>query len=389
MYECIVIGISDSCQQWFPPHVERLIAEGRVFSGGKRHHEIMRNRLPADAEWIDICVPLDSVFRQYEKHPRVVVFASGDPLFYGFAATIQRECPSCRMQVYPTFNSLQMLAHRMCLSYQNMRAVSLTGRPWDKLDEALIRGEALIGVLTDQHKTPQAVWRRMLEYGYNNYQMTVGENLGNEETERVGPYEVDRKYAIPNCLILQRRQSRSHPFGIPENEFDLLDRRVNMITKAPVRLLTLSALQLGNHFSFWDIGFCTGSVSVEARLQFPHLNVEAFEIRPQCEELIHRNTRRFGALGIKVHMGDFLQLDLSEIERPDAVFIGGHGGCLSEMVQRVQDVLLPGGILVFNSVSQESQQVFRKAVKSVGMHLQSETRVALDDHNPITIMSAI
>ncbi|MBP5619303.1 MAG: precorrin-6Y C5,15-methyltransferase (decarboxylating) subunit CbiT, partial [Bacteroidaceae bacterium] len=191
-----------------------------------------------------------------------------------------------------------------------------------------------------------------------------------------------------NCLILQRRQIRPHPFGIPENDFALLDGRVNMITKAPIRLLTLSALELGNHSCFWDIGFCTGSVSIEARLQFPHLRVEAFEIRSQGEELMRKNSHRFGVPGIGVHMGDFLQLDLSGIERPDAVFIGGHGGRLVEVVRRVQDVLLPGGVLVFNSVSQESQQVFRKAVKDAGMHLQDEIYVALDKHNPITIMSA-
>jgi len=388
MCEFVVIGISDSRQQWFPPQVERLIAGGHVFSGGKRHHEIMCDRLPADAVWIDITVPIQRVIQQYESYPRIIIFASGDPLFYGFAATLQRECPESRIEVFPSFNSLQMLAHRMCLPYQDMRAVSLTGRSWEQFDQALIRGERLIGVLTDRHKTPQSIWQRMMEYGYDNYQMTVGENLGNEEREHVGLYDHEREYAVPNCLILERKQLRPHPFGIPESEFHLLDGRVNMITKAPIRLLTLSALQLGHHSCLWDVGFCTGSISIEARLQFPRLRVEAFEIRPEGEELMRLNSRRFGAPGIGVHMGDFLQHDLSQIERPDAVFIGGHGGRLAEMVQRIREVLLPGGILVFNSVSPESQQVFREAVKSAGMSLEAETHITLDDHNPITIMSA-
>jgi precorrin-6Y C5,15-methyltransferase (decarboxylating) len=49
------------------------------------------------------------------------------------------------LTVFPAFNSLQMLAHRMQLPYERMRAVSVTGRPWDALDEALIQGEPLIG----------------------------------------------------------------------------------------------------------------------------------------------------------------------------------------------------------------------------------------------------
>ena len=129
-----VICITDSRKQWFPPEVMEVIKAGKVFSGGKRHHEIMMDFLPENAVWIDITVPLSDVFKQYEAYDDIVVFASGDPLFFGFANTIQRECPGCEMKVYPSFNSLQMLAHRMCLPYHDMHVVSLTGRPWDKFD---------------------------------------------------------------------------------------------------------------------------------------------------------------------------------------------------------------------------------------------------------------
>jgi hypothetical protein len=61
----IVIGITDNPNPWFPPEVIEIIRQGRVFSGGKRHHEIVASLLPADAQWIDITVPLDDVFAQY------------------------------------------------------------------------------------------------------------------------------------------------------------------------------------------------------------------------------------------------------------------------------------------------------------------------------------
>ena len=61
----IVIGITDNPQPWFPPEVLEIIRNGRVFSGGKRHHEIVAPLLPEGAEWIDITVPLDKVFEQY------------------------------------------------------------------------------------------------------------------------------------------------------------------------------------------------------------------------------------------------------------------------------------------------------------------------------------
>ena len=81
----IVIGITDNHRPFFQPEVLEIIKNGKVFSGGKRHHEIVAPFLPDGAEWIDITMPLDAVFEQY--HDEVVVFASGDPLFFGFANT--------------------------------------------------------------------------------------------------------------------------------------------------------------------------------------------------------------------------------------------------------------------------------------------------------------
>ena len=390
----IVIGMTDDREVWFPPEVRAAIAAGRVFSGGKRHHEIVAPLLPEDARWIDITVPLEAVFRQYEGHPEVVVFASGDPLFFGFANSLRRELPEAEITVYPSFNSLQLLAHRIQLPYADMRTVSLTGRPWKAFDEALIRGERLIGVLTDRQKTPALIARRMLDYGYDNYRMTVGECLGNRASERVRTLPLpeavaaEASFTFPNCLILEQIAIRTRPFGLPERDFELLEGRVNMITKMPIRLLTLSRLDLTRRTSFWDIGFCTGSVSIEARLQFPHLTVTALEIRPQCREIIDNNARRFGAPGIDVHMGDFLEADLVGLPAPDAVFIGGHGGKLAAILRRIDEVLLPGGVIVFNAVSEQSQTLFRESITAIGRRVTGEMHVTVDSFNPITILSA-
>ena len=58
----IVIGISDAPEPSFSTEVLAIIKQGKVFSGGKRHHEIVAPLLPADAQWIDITTPLDAVF---------------------------------------------------------------------------------------------------------------------------------------------------------------------------------------------------------------------------------------------------------------------------------------------------------------------------------------
>ena len=391
MTTCDIIGISDSRSVWFPPEVADVIRRGRVFSGGRRHHEIVASLLPDGARWIDITVPLEGVFRQYERYDHVVIFASGDPLFFGFANTVRRELPRAEIRVYPTSNSLQTLAHRMVMPYHDMHVVSLTGRDWQKLDEALIVGETMIGCLTDRTKTPHAISRRMREYGYTNYRMTVGENLGNEEKERVSAYDEEAVYEHPNCIILEKTAERPRPFGIPESEFALLDGRVKMITKMPIRLLTLQALGLPRRHVLWDIGACTGSVSIEGRLQFPHLRVEAFEIRPECEAIIGENARRHGAPGINIHIGNFLETGVESLPRPDAVFIGGHGGRLKEIMAKVLTVLAPGGVIVMNSVkapkvATDSHLLWDEACQALGLRQEPPMRIVLDNHHPREIL---
>ena len=410
--EFIVIGITDHPQPFFPPEVLTIIKNGKVFSGGRRHHEIVGPLLPADAEWIDITTPLDAVFEQYRSLtsvPALIVFASGDPLFFGFANTIRRLMPDDDIQLFPTFNSLQMLAHCLILPYHDMRIVSLTGRPWQEFDRALIERSPKIGILTDKEHTPATIARRMLDYGYTHYVMHVGEHLGNPEAERVTTLPLEEAarsvFMMPNCVIVENSKlsapnsnlstlNSQLKYGLPDSSFALLDGREKMITKMPIRLLTLQALDLPRRHVLWDIGACTGSVSIEARLLFPHLHIEAFEIRPECEAIIHENARRHGAPGIEVHIGDFCSVCCDSIATycpPDAVFIGGHGGRLKEIMAKVLTVLAPDGVIVMNSVVapkviRDSQELWNDACAELGLRQEPPLHIQLDDNHPITIL---
>ena len=161
----------------------------------------------------------------------------------------------------------------------------------------------------------------------------------------------------------------------------------------PIRLLTLQALELRKKNVFWDIGFCTGSISIEARLQFPHLQISAFEIRPECEAIIQENARKFGVPGIDIHIGDFLHADLSALPRPDAVFIGGHGGHLMEIMAKVKTVLSNNGCIVMNSVKAplvktDSHQMWDEACKELGLKQEPPTKIILNENHPIEILKA-
>ena len=386
--------MNDEQSPLFTPEVQGLIAQHRIFSGGRRHRELVAALLPADAVWIDIVVPLTEVYYQYQElNEPVLVFASGDPLFFGYTTTLMREFPGLVSQTFPSFSSLQMLAHSLRLPYHDMRVVSLTGRPWHELDRALIERAAKVGILTDRKNTPARIAQRMLDYGYSNYQMHIGVRLGGnrEEVYSLPLTEVvAQEFEHPNCLIIEDTKPTHYaaPIGLHELDFFPLNGRVKMITKMPVRLVSLSLLELEHRRSFWDVGFCTGSVSIEAKLRYPHLVVTSFEVRPEGKELMEINTRRFHAPGIDYHIGDFLSQDLDALPRPEAAFIGGHGGRLIEFVERLTTLMGEDGVLVFNSVSSETLDLVREAIKRVGWHISDETLLAVDEHNPITILQA-
>jgi precorrin-6Y C5,15-methyltransferase (decarboxylating) len=292
------------------------------------------------------------------------------------------------------------------MPYHDMTIVSLTGRPWHEFDCALIERRQKIGVLTDGEHSPAAIAQRMLEYGYNCYRMSIGEHLGSETEERVTTLSLEEaahsSFQRPNCLILEMPEGRNSEadkhLGIPDNQFALLEGREKMITKAPVRLLTLAALELQNRQSLWDIGFCTGSISIEAKLQFPHLHVTAFEIREEGKQLMDVNSHRFKTPGITTIIADFIEIPIDDCIPPDAVFIGGHGGRLKEMMAKAANALLPGGVMVYNCVDPksiiderirtDSQQVFEMTARELGLVLEEPMRVAINDYHPIIILKA-
>ena len=88
----------------------------------------------------------------------------------------------------------------------------------------------------------------MLEYGYDRYTMYVGEHLGNPERTHP-PHDTTgsnarRIRASQQPVALRHLFPEARPFGIPDEQFAHLDGRTRMITKAPIRLLTLQALEL-------------------------------------------------------------------------------------------------------------------------------------------------
>ncbi len=385
-----LIGISNHPVPKFNDDVLELIQETRVFSGGKRHYQLVKSYLPKNHTWIEISGKMDFLINKYKKiDTTIIVFASGDPFFYGFGNTLQRLLPNAQLRATPYFNSIQLLCHKTQTNYNTLKSVSVHGRDWSALDEALINRNKLIGVLTDAKKTPSEIAKRMLQYGFNNYTITVGEALdGNKEHIEMLDLATctQKSHNNLNCVLLKQITYKEKPFGIADNAFIPLPNRANMITKMPIRLSTINALKLQNKTVFWDIGSCTGSVAIEAKQQYPHLKIVAFEKRIICTDIIQQNTERLSTPGITIIIDDFFNLNLAEFQIPDVVFIGGHGGRLKELINKINQ-LNPLVRFVTNAVKENSTNIFIKELTNLNYTINTSV-IKVNEHNKISIHSA-
>lgn len=369
-----------------------IIANCKHFAGGKRHRELVSDSLPDGAQWHNITVPLKALFDAMTQASDLwCVFASGDPLFYGIAITLKKQFPQAEISVTHGFNSLQLLAHQLQLPYGEYRMVTLTGRPWQSFDAALMDNKPKISLLTDRKKTPLTIAQRMLEAGYDNYIMHLGEKMGGED-ERVRTLSLQEACTVdfqhPNCIFLEQTVSKPLVKGIPESDFETLHGRPKMITKMPIRLTTLALMNLQNHQVMWDVGACSGSISIETRLNYPHLDVISFEIRPECDGIIRRNANTFRVPGIVPIIGDFKTVKKDDLPLPDAIFLGGYGGDMQAVFQEIDNYLIAGGLIAFNAVSEKSISAFESCVQYFNYTMKIKTVIAVDAHNPITIMTA-
>jgi len=386
-----VIGIGNQPIPIITGEVKTIMSHHRIFSGGKRHYELMKSSLPLNHTWINISGKMEAVIHQYKNaKTTVVIFASGDPFFYGFGNTLKHYLPKASIKSFPYFNSIQRLCHKTQTNYNQLKTVSVHGRDWSALDIALIKNQPLIGILTDAIKTPSTIAQRLLQYNFNHYSIVIGEALDGKEEVITSNHQledvVNKNHNPLNCVLLSRKQPKPNYFGIPDHLFVPLPNRANMITKMPVRLTTLHALHLKTATCFWDIGACTGSVAIEAKKQFPEVNVIAFEKREVCGTIIQQNKEQFSTPGIEVIIDDFFEVNLSEIKKPDVVFIGGHGNRLAEMIHKIYNIN-PQARIVTNAVLKSTETTFITELEKLGYHI-NKTTLQVDEHNKITICTA-
>ena len=350
-----IIGVGLGPQDLTKAQLE-IIQAADLLVGGRRLLGHFKN-LPA--RQLELDKSLHALVRQLEqrnKNQRIVVLASGDPLFFGIGGYLAQRLGSDNIRIHPNITSVAAAFARLKEPWQEAVCLSLHGR--DSLPELFkaVERSSLIAVLTDPKQNPSWIARQLIDHHYTAFQMAVFEKLGAPD-ENFGWFElsqcIDRSFQTPNLVVLKKSPSahngrRSAPLfvGQPDSAFE---HHEGLITKSEIRAVTLAKLKLYPDLTVWDLGAGSGAVSIEASVLVRPGTVFAVEKDAARFEQIQRNIDRFKVDNVTVLHGVFPEV-LGALPPPDRVFIGGGGRHLAAIIEAVLKFLKPGGVLVVNTV---------------------------------------
>ena len=200
--------------------------------------------------------------------------------------------------------------------------------------------------------------------------------------------------------MVEKLQSASQrALGLPDDAFEQRRPLQGQITKREVRAVSLYSLGLKPHSVVWDIGAGTGSISAEASIIAREGAVYAVERDEESLPLLKKNLERWGAKNVQIIAGGAPDA-LEALADPDAVFVGGSGGHLTEILDVAMERLRDGGRIVVNLAALERTQdvyrLFRSAGLVAEMVMVNSSRgkdmpdgtVRLEALNPVFVVTA-
>ena len=345
---------------------------------------------------------------------RIVVLASGDPLFYGMGSTLARHLPESQLRIHPNVSSLSAAFAKIRLPWQDAKVISLHSAGSQDPELLGLSNHNKFFFLTSPKRGPAFIAKQFKQLGVAGFKFCVLENIGDSKREKITWFsDVETishtAFSDPNVVIVTKDQEPvvhkgvfdnvSHEtfLGMPEEAFR---HTGGLITKPEVRVLSLSKLKLNrpDHI-LWDIGSGSGSVGVEAAPMIPEGKVIAIEKDPSRIKDIEYNINKFKLTNICVHEMIFPD-EKTQLPLPDRIFIGGGGKGLQQVICSAAKALRPAGVLVVNTVVIDNMACALKALNNLGMspevtHVQISRSAAIGDGqrlsplNPVWIISGI
>lgn len=165
--------------------------------------------------------------------------------------------------------------------------------------------------------------------------------------------------------------------GLPDDAY----AHDGQLTKREIRAVTLSALAPRPGELLWDVGAGSGSIGIEWLRCHESCHAVAIESDGERADRIRANAVALGVPRLHVVLGSAPSaLDrLAETDAPDAVFIGG-GLTVPGVVERCWAALRPGGRLVANAVTAETEAEVVRHRAALGGEL---TRIQISRSTPV------
>jgi len=372
-----VIGMGLSPDDLTERHIE-LISHADVLIGGKRHLDHFK----------DLCVRKKDITKNLKKiitfikdkiknSPTdfsIVVLASGDPLYFGIGSLLIRSIGADMVNIYPNITSIAAVFARIKEPWHDVPVISMHGREQKTALLSALATKEKIALFTDSKNNPAMIAKLLIENNRSNFKICVFEQLG-ASSEHVEWYELDnaaeKTFSEPNMVVLKRKpvhidcdidiEPKPYP-GMPESCFDHQD---GLITKAEVRAVTISKLNLLPDSILWDLGAGSGSVSIESSCFITTGIIFAMEQHKERIIQIQNNKNRYNVNNLEI-IHTKLPQGLDSLPRPDRIFIGGGGRDLGEIIKKASFYLKKNGIIVINTVLIQNIEAALQPLKKAG-----------------------
>jgi len=345
-----VIGLGEEGLAGLTPAARALVEQAEVLVGGERHLAMVpagkAERLPWRRPLADTVGEITA-----RRGKRVVVLATGDPLWYGVATTLARRFGREEMLVLPGLSAFSLAAARLHWPLAECTTLTLHGRPLKRLALHLAPGKRLL-ILSEDGATPAAVAAYLAARGWGESRLTVLEHMGGERERRQEGAaagwrhggSADLNTIAVECIAGPGARVLSRAAGLPDDAF----RHDGQITKRAVRAATLAALAPLPGELLWDVGAGAGSIAIEW-LRLGGSRAIAIERESARAALIATNAAELGVPELEI-VADEAPEALRSLPRPDAIFLGG-GIAAPGLVETAWSALAPGGRLVANAVT--------------------------------------
>ena len=364
-----IIGLGEDGLNGLSSAAKGALEQAELVAGGARHLALAGSLRGRSLAWPS---PIETAYSEIlaMRGKPVVVLASGDPFFYGIGSVLAAHLDPAEMQVFPQVSSMSLAAAKVGWALQDCAIVSLHGRALEKIIPHLQPGRRILALSWDE-TTPAALARLLVARGLGLSRLMVLERLGGASARVVRSTAQDfdandvHPLNIVGLEIVAAPDARIIPLagGLPDDWF-IHD---GQITKRDTRAMTLGALAPRHGDLLWDIGAGSGSISIEWMLCGESLRAIAIEQSAARAANIRSNARALGVPDLQIIAGAAPDA-LTGLPAPDAVFIGG-GATVAGVFEAAWAALKPGGRMVINAVTLETQAQLTTLFKAHGGRL--------------------